>query len=257
MFFAASKILYFLIRPMNWVLALLVVAWRSKTMKWKNRCTLAALAILVLGSNRALLNTVARWWEPKPFSAQGITSPYDVGILLGGFSNSYGWPVDGRFHVNVSANRLTQTLELYFQGKIKKILITGGWSRVLGTPKGNEARETYTFLVKSGIPEGDIIVESQARNTWENAWYSKQLLRQRPDLKRMVLITSAWHMPRSRACFRKAGLNPDIYCVDYLQNQSRLWWEDLIKFEPDTFQKWEWLIKEWVGIIAYKVKGYN
>ncbi len=64
-------------------------------------------------------------------------------------------------------------------------------------------------------------------------------------------------MPRSRACFRKAGLNPDIYCVDYLQNQSQLWWEDLLKFEPDTFQKWEWLIKEWVGIVAYRIKGYN
>lgn len=257
MFFAASKILAFLIQPLHWLLALLLVIIFAKKPHIKKRAGMVALLLLVLGSNRALLNLVAGYWELSSPPLDRITVPYDVGILLGGFANAYGWPNDGRLHLNASANRFTQALELYQQGKIKKILITGGWGRLTGPQTIQEARAAKAFLIQFGIPATDIILEQASRNTWENAEFTHALLQKTPEEERCLLITSAWHMRRSLACFQKAGLQVDYYAVDHIRNQPQWWWQDVLSFKIDVLMRWEWLIKEWIGVLAYTLKGYN
>jgi hypothetical protein len=61
-------------------------------------------------------------------------------------------------------------------------------------------------------------------------------------------------MRRARACFRKAGLDIDVYCTDYRRTRSGGW--NWIKFSPNVIGDWEDLIKEWVGMLAYAIKGY-
>lgn len=256
MFFALSKILYFLIRPVNWLLLLLLIAWRTKSAVWKKRMILASLILLIAGTNRALLDLVAGWWELPPTPMENLNAPYDIGILLGGYSNPFGFPDDGRHHFNASANRFTQALELYHQKKINKILITGGWGKLMSQELSNEAQSTRDHLISMGIPATDILIETRSRNTRENATFTKILLDDLPGAERCLLITSAWHMRRSLACFRKAGLPLDPYCVDYMRSQNRPWWETVFKLDPEVLQKWESLIKEWVGMVAYRAAGY-
>jgi len=256
MFFALSKILFALIRPWVWVLLLLIIAWRSKREKVRKTALGIVFLFLLMGSNRALLNSVAALWEPMGRSVESIGESYDVGILLGGYSNGYGYPDDGRLHLNSSANRFTQALELYQQGKIKKILLSGGWGRLIGSERVSEARAGKAYLVRFGIPASDILLETESRNTRENALFSKQLLAQMPGRERCLLITSAWHMRRASACFDKIGLPMDTYCVDYMRNTSQSWWQDVLSFNPDLLQRWESLFKEWLGIVAYRLKGY-
>ena len=99
-------------------------------------------------------------------------------------------------------------------------------------------------------------METESRNTRENALFSKRLLAQMPGRERCLLITSAWHMRRASACFDKIGLPMDTYCVDYMRNTSQSWWQDVLSFNPDLLQRWESLFKEWLGIVAYWLKGY-
>lgn len=48
-------------------------------------------------------------------------------------------------------------------------------------------------------------LEGRSRTTWENAVYSAEVLKAK-GIARIVLVTSAWHMARSRWCFEEVGL---------------------------------------------------
>lgn len=190
-------------------------------------------------------------------SKKVLEQTYEIGILLGGYSNPYIVSGDDRYNISERGNRLVNTLELYHKGKIKKILLTGG-SGSLYNPGYVESDEAFVFLKNMGIPDSCILIEGRSRNTWENALFSKQLLDQQYSTPpKCLLITSAWHIPRAAACFKKAGLPAVSYPVDYLTEENR--WAPDYWLLPDKlgFYRWEMLIKEWMGCIAYKLKGYN
>lgn len=250
MFFFLSKALLFLIRPMFWVMVLAIATFISKRSARRRRYALILLLFLIFFSNKGLFEAVSSLWELPP---NKITQSYDIGILLGGYSKTDGYPQDGRHHFNASVNRLTQTLELYQQGKIRNILLTGGSANII--TKGQlEAQVVVDFIEDMGIPRTAVIVESQARNTWENALNSTQIIQAKYPKASCVLITSAAHMRRARACFRKAGLDIEYYCTDYHRSSLRGWaW---LKFKPGVIGDWEGLFKEWVGMLVYAIKGY-
>lgn len=250
MFFVLSKLLIFLIKPLFWVFLLLLGALLGRRVKFRRRAAWLTLWFLLFFSNKGIFNVVAQLWELPPTRVQ---VPYDIGILLGGFSNEHGYPRDGRYHFGPTANRFTQTYELFAKGKIKQILVTSGSARVFGE-KISEAKAVTHWFQTVNVPKEAILIETQSRNTHENARFSTQLLRRHHPEARCVLITSAWHMRRARACFAKMGYPTAIYCTDYLQETYRpeLW----IKFQPEVLSKWEALIKEWVGMVAYWIKGY-
>ena len=250
MFFFLSKALLFLIRPMFWVMILAIAAFISRRSARRRRYAFILVLFLIFFSNKGLFEAVCSLWEMPP---QKITQSYDIGILLGGYSNSSGYPKDGRHHFNASVNRLTQTLELYQEGKIRNILLTGGSANII--TKGQlESEEVVDFIEDMGVPRTAVIVEPKARNTWENALFSAKIIKKKYPNASCVLITSAAHMRRAQACFRKAGLNIDTYCTDFRRTDLNGWaW---LQFEPQVLGDWEGLIKEWVGMLVYAIKGY-
>ncbi|MCB9292268.1 MAG: YdcF family protein [Lewinellaceae bacterium] len=255
MFFFLSKLLQFLIKPITWVLLLLVYAWLGKRPLRKRRALTAAIALLFLFSNQMVFNLAVRAWEPDLLTAGEITEPYDIGILLGGFSNPNIEPGADRFNVNDRANRFVNALELYRTGKVRRLLVTGGNGRLLqdGPLEASEARQ---FLLRLGIPDSDILIEPESRNTFENALFTRQLLDERYPNARCLLLTSAWHMRRAQACFEKAGLAVVPFPVDYLSERWQFTPEKLLAPNARTLSLWELLIKEWVGYVAYGVRGY-
>jgi uncharacterized SAM-binding protein YcdF (DUF218 family) len=253
MFFVLSKVLYFLIIPLNWVVGLLLYAVFGKNTKWKKRTRNAALVLTLFISNHFLVNLAIKAWETeiKPVSS---LQTYDIAIILGGYSNFEIYPRD-RYNFSGRANRLTQAVELYKKGIIKKMLLTGGSGDIL-MQKRSEALEVESFLLLMGVPQEDIILEPESRNTYENAIFTKAIInRDYPDAS-CLLITSAFHMRRSKACFDQAGLDYTAYSTDVIGERVRFTPHSLILPNRDGFWRWEMLIKEWLGYMAYWVRGY-
>lgn len=255
MFFILSKVLFFLIQPINWVVGLMVFALVSKNEKWKKRALLWSVILTLFFSNQFVFNEVVRIWETETIKMNEIEEPYDIGILLGGYSSSLVIPNDDRQNFNARGNRFMNAFELYKSGKVKKLLLTGGSGRILDE-EWSEALSMDKFFKKIGVPEKDYIIEPNSRNTYENAVFTAEIIKKKYPNARCLLITSAWHMPRSKGCFKKQNLKFTPFSVDHLSEKRRFHPEALIIPSRLGFYRWEVLIKEWVGCLFYWIKGY-
>lgn len=253
MFFYISKILAFLITPLFWIMALLLWAIVTKSQTRRKWLLVIGFIVMYILSNEFLFNEVIRKWEGPVFKNSKLEASFDVGIVLGGFSD-YD-TIARRMQLNPSGDRIWQTLYLYKTGAIKKILITGGSGSILHK-KITEADKVYESLVQMGVPEDDIIVEKNSRNTRENAVETAKILNARmPDAK-CLLITSAFHMKRSMGCFTKVHLDVTPYGADYIA-ERRTWDPDkLFLPSPESLKGWNTLIREIIGYYAYKIAGY-
>lgn len=253
MFFILSKIVGYLVRPLVVILLLFISSLLIRSKIWKRRLFIAALASLLFCSNEFISNEVMRLWElpPTPFSE--ITKTYQVGILLTGVTKSNFSPTD-RVYFQRSSDRVTHTLQLYTLGHIKKILISGGSGTILERTK--EADELALVLKMMGVPKEDLIIENQSDNTYQSAVAVKKMIEGNFAPEECLLITSGYHMRRSRACFKKAGLDIDTFSVDFLSNKRTFTPDVLLVPKIESVFVWQVLTKEWVGMLAYKVAGY-
>src|ERR1051326_3616429 len=202
MFFFISKILSFLISPFTWIFALLAFGLLTKNIKRKKRSLITSLVLFYFFSNGFLLEEVSRLWE-IPGTPYKELKTYDAGIVLGGMLE-YDMKLD-RIQFERGADRLFQAVELYKTGVIKKILFSGG-SGSIEFPYMKEGMFVRRFLLTLGIPDKDIWIEGESRNTRENALFSKELIDKKNfSSGKFLLITSGYHMRRSLACFRKVG----------------------------------------------------
>ena len=127
---------------------------------------------------------------------------YEVGVILGGFSG-----YDAKIKMldfNAHSDRIIFAEQLYHQGKIKKILISGG-NGLLNNEGYREAKSMKEHLIKNNIPESAILIENSSRNTKENAHNSAAILNNKFPNGDFLLITSANHMRRATFCFDKFG----------------------------------------------------
>ncbi|MCB1842042.1 MAG: YdcF family protein, partial [Halioglobus sp.] len=132
--------------------------------------------------------------------ALSVLEKADAIVLLGG--GTRGYTHMGRLaDLNQHADRLVHAAELYKADKAPVILLSGG------APRGDkhEAGQMRDVLRVMGVPAKAMLLETQSRNTAENAQFSGQLLRDR-DLQRVLLVTSAFHMRRAERLFRAEGL---------------------------------------------------
>ncbi len=256
MFFIFSKVLFFIIQPVNWMVLPLIYAFFGKNKKWKKRCFTVSLTACLFFTNHFIFNQCVRLWEVDTILTPEIEEPYDIGILLGGYSNFFIQPDSDRHNFNERGARFYQTYELYKKGKFKKFLLTGGSGFMFGTSK-SEAVLARELLLRLGVPDEDIIVEPDSKNTYENAVFTKEILEEKYPNARCLLITAAWHMRRSQACFDKADVKYTPFSVDHIGEQPRLVPASLIIPNSETIWRWEVLIKEMVGSVAYKLRGYT
>jgi uncharacterized SAM-binding protein YcdF (DUF218 family) len=254
MFFLFSKLLSFLISPLLWVVALLLYSFKTKNEKRGKRSGMSAVVILLVCSNSFIVDECFRWWEPVTPDYDLMSSRYDGAIVLGGIGEvdlrlqklNFGW----------SGDRLFQTLALYHQGRIKKIIFTGG-SGSIEFPDKKEGVYVQKYLRALHIPDSAMVIESQSKNTYENAVFTKKMLDSLQLSGHYLLVTSAYHMPRSLAVFKKAGFtNITPYITNKVSGVRRFTPDHLLVPNPNALFSLQFLIHEWMGYLIYKVKGY-
>jgi uncharacterized SAM-binding protein YcdF (DUF218 family) len=194
------------------------------------------------------------WWEIPPTPLDMLPSDYDVAIILTGVTSTIKPPHD-RVYFNKGADRVMHTVKLYKQNKVKNILVTGGSGSILNDDI-KEADEIKRVLLLCDIPEKDIIIENQSRNTRENAAFSAVVLKDKFPNKKYLLVTSAFHLRRAQACFRKEGLEPDIFSTDFYTYPRRFTPDSLIIPTENALTKWSILVRELIGMLFYKIAGY-
>ena len=253
MFFYLSKILFFLTTPIVWIFGLFLWGMLTKKPLRKKRLLWASLICFYFFSNAFITDEFVRAYEERNTPFTEITEKFDVAIVLGGFSN-YDADLDMvQFHS--ASDRLTEGIRFYKSGKAKKIMIVSGSGQIM-RPDEKEALYIKEFLLNIGIPENDLIIESESKNTHENAVFAKEILDKQYENGSYVLITSAFHMPRAKRCFDKVGIKATPYSVDQQAGPRKYLLDHLFIPDVDSLRRWQMLIKEWVGFITYWVMGY-
>lgn len=254
MFFILSKILLFLISPFFWMIFFVGIAFFHPNIKYKKRAKIAALFFFVFFTNTFIFNEFSRKWEIHGTPIEEVGN-YEVGIVLSGMAE-YNNDLK-TLSLRKSGDRIWQAISLYKKNKIKKILITGksGYITERGLDEANQFKEV---LVSWGIPANDILVETNSKNTHENALETKKVLTvSYPHIDTCLLITSSLHMRRSMGCFSKEGVNCVPYSTNLNTSEKRFfYWDQLLVPNVDNFYQWNDLTKEWIGYVSYKIAGY-
>jgi uncharacterized SAM-binding protein YcdF (DUF218 family) len=211
------------------------------------------MLLLFIFSNQYLSNRVMLWWEQPPIPMNEI-GVYDVGIVFSGITKGSKTP-DDRVYFDGGADRITHTLQLYKEGKLKHIIVSGGLGFQQRT-MSVAAERLRSFLVMAGVPDSVITVEPDAVNTYENAVKSAEILKNNFPSGKYLLITSSFHMKRSAMCLTKQGVDFDQFPAGFMTDRPTMNFDDLFVPRGGAISKWESLIKEWVGIVTYKVMGY-
>lgn len=255
MFFVLSKLLGYFIKPFNLILIFLVVSIVIRNNRWKRRLRLLSLIMFLLFSNGVIFNECLLLWEKPAISISEMSDDYDVAVVLGGTTDVDREP-DDRLFFHKGADRVTHAINLYHAGIVKKILFTGGNARLFEDPNRDNS-PIFDFYAMCGVDPADIIIESASRNTRENALYVKDLLADNGGTDKVVLITSAFHMRRAEGCFEKVGIDVTGFSTDFYSAlpKDRIGFDGFIP-SPGVLSNWNFLIKEWIGFIAYWIMGY-
>jgi uncharacterized SAM-binding protein YcdF (DUF218 family) len=199
-----------------------------------------------------LIGSLESWYQPPKLTP---SDRFDAIVVLGGGVNEKGSLRPAVEPNSYSRNRTTCGVDLYQQGYAPTLVLTGGDARVFGT--GSQiAVEMKRWALRLGVPESAVKIDTEARNTYENATGSKRLL----GPVSILLVSSASHLPRAVPVFIKQGFRVTPAPCDYFsQNLPRESWGDidLFDFLPNdiSLQQTTEAVTEMAGIVVYWLAG--
>lgn len=253
MFFVASKLLTPFIYPFTYVVLLLLLALifyrRARVCK---SCLLFALLLLFIFGTPLLPNALTHSLESRYPRTASLAQADTVVVLSGMVSLRKSSP--GQIEFGEGVDRILAGIHLLKEGSAKRLILSGGSGDLYDQSK-SEARLLEGFALELGVPQEKLFVEPASRNTYENALYTKALMEEL-GIDDIILVTSASHLPRAMGCFRKLGIEPIPYGVDYHARMPyRPGLHDIIPNEGN-FRQTSYALHEYIGILMYKVSGY-
>ena len=255
MFFLLSKTVGNMVAPANFLVGLgllgaILLLTRFATLG--RRLMVTALVLLAICGFSPLANFVLYPLEqrfPKWDSSRGDP---DGSIVLGGSLDADLSAAHGATVISGAADRIVSAATLAHRYPNARLVYTGGSPNVLH----NDAKEAdyATALFQGlGIAKSRLTMERLSRNTRENAEFTKDLVKPKPG-ERWLLVTSAYHMPRSMGLFRTAGFPVEAYPVDWKVGTK----EDLLKYYVNAnagLGRIDLGAREWLGLIANRLTG--
>ena len=256
MFFYVAKVFWFCAQPSGLLLVMLIAAallLRSGRDRAGRRLITLSAGLLLLGGLLPISNWLLLPLEQRFGRTDLAGREVDGIIVLGGAEDARIWMERGAHALNEAGERFTEAMALARRYPKARVVFTGGGIEIIGSPKigADAARAIFRDL---GLAEGDrLLLETKARDTWENAINVKALVQPKPG-ERWLLVTSAWHMPRSVGVFRHIGFAIEPWPVDY---RTAGLWDVLRPFEApaDGLKRLDTATHEWIGLVVYRLTG--
>ena len=251
MFFTISKIIGFFAQPLNFSILLLLLAVVPVMFGWRRMAAcLVVVSLLVLGlsawsslGTNLLSSLEERFARPDPAPAK-----VDGVVVLGGGLEGTINLVRGGYELNSSGDRFVEAAALAHRYPEAKILVSGGSGALMLTGEA-DADTALRLLTALGVDPARLILENRSRNTEENAQFSKEIAKPQPG-EVWLLVTSAFHMPRSVGLFRNVDFPVVPWPVDYRTAGGEgvgLFVDNAL----DSLQKTSLGIREWIGLVTY------
>ncbi|MEA5576372.1 YdcF family protein [Anabaena sp. UHCC 0451] len=262
MFLYLSKLLPLFFYPLGLASVSLIVALVTlwKRPKIAAICISLSLTLLLVCSNAWVAKNLVRSLEWQNIPATEIPQAEAI-VVLGGATKSAIWPrptVD----LSESGDRVIYAAQLYRQKKAPIIILSGGridW-RGSGSP---ESADMATILTSIGIPSEVMIQEPDSLNTYQNAVNVKKILENR-GIKKVLLVTSAMHTPRSLKIFQRQGIDVIPAPTDFLVSRGEL--QELVSTpkaailnllpDTDNLNQFTSALKEYIGYFVYGLRGW-
>ncbi|WP_029586214.1 YdcF family protein [Bradyrhizobium sp. URHD0069] len=256
MFFVLSKTLGIMLLPTNFligigVLGAILLATRFASLGRK--LLIASVALLAICGFSPLGNLLLSPLESRFPSWDAARGAPDGIVILGG---SIDPDLSAVHHVTVfhgSVDRIIAGAALAHRYPKARIVFSGGSANLVADDAAKEADYAITVFEALGVSKARLIMERLSRNTQENAEFSKAIAAPKSG-ERWLLVTSAYHMPRSVGLFRKAGFAVEPYPVDWRTGRGA----DLLTFANlavDGLERTDAAVREWMGLAAYRASG--
>ena len=255
MTYYASKIFWLAAQPLSLAFLLLVFGLLAGIVRWKRLRTAASVVAALLLAMTLFTSTgtvlLQRLEDRIPRAELPAGGPGCV-IMLGGGVEAEVIAARGGFEMNQAGDRFIETLRLAREFPAARILISGGDGSLSGNYEGDAVVATR-FFEAFGVPADRLIRETESRTTFENVENTKDLLAAN-GLDRCLLVTSAFHMPRSVGLFRKLGLDILPWPTDYRTTGRASLALDFT--QPSTnSQLTTTALREWTGLLVYYFAG--
>jgi uncharacterized SAM-binding protein YcdF (DUF218 family) len=255
LFFVLSKTLGLMLLPTNFLIGVgligaILLATRSASLGRK--LMIASVALLAICGFSPLgycvlypLESRFPPWDASRGAPDGI-------VVLGGSIDADLSAERGVAVYRGAVDRVIATAALALRYPKARIIYSGGSANLI-SDDAKEADYATAVLESLGLPKERLTMERRSRNTRENAEFSRAIAAPK-DGERWLLVTSAYHMPRSIGLFRKAGFAVEPYPVDWHTGGRA----DLLTFSPlalDGLARTDTGIREWMGLVAYRISG--
>lgn len=264
MFVFLSKFLPNFVYPLglSFLLVLLALILRRRQ-RLQTAVLVIVTAIILVSGNRWVAFSLARSLEWRYLPPDPIPSAEAIVVLGGGTeSEQYPRPL---VETNSAGDRVLYAGKLYKEGKAPVVLLSGGNITWLGGRTTTPAEDMARILDLMEIPRSAVWLQTKSRNTYEDALYSSQMLKEN-GIEKVLLVTSAQHMPRSAALFKHQGIEVIPMPVDYTVTQSD--WDALFSFEPQntlvnlipnvsSMSLTSSVMKEYIGMVVYRLRGWQ
>ena len=240
------KLLPLIVSPLGLLIALMLLSIVLRRI-WPIHLVLVLLLVFALPITARLI-----WHNLEssyPYEPVDEVEQYDAVVVLGGilrvFKSQHGYIADW----NDSADRLLAGVSLIKAGKADKLIFTRGqWPWSDNPPEGELLRNK---AIEMGLSDSQILLTGIAANTADEAVQVKKLIEQE-GLKRIVLVTSSFHMPRSKRLFDNAGIDSKAFPVDFRADRDTINWLDFIP-NADAFADTSYGIREFIGRFYYRL----
>jgi len=239
------KILPLIFSPLMLVIGLIVLGIIFNLRKF----SLVGIIILILSSLPIISNKFIAYLEKdyQPIEIAKIEN-VDAIVVLSGMIRVIGDEENLKYEFNDSVDRFFAGLDLFNNNKSPILILTRGkmpWS--IGIAEGEYLKE---LAIKYGVSEENIILTDEVQNTDQEAKAIKEILTE--DAK-IILVTSAFHMPRAEKVFKAANINLITYPVDFQNSKSKTTMMDFIP-SAGSLSQTSHFVREMIGRLYYNLK---
>jgi uncharacterized SAM-binding protein YcdF (DUF218 family) len=240
------KILPLIASPLFLIFFLIILGTIIKSKK----ITLFGVVILIFCSLPIISNKLIHYLE-KDYTLQDASAinNADAIVVLSGMLKTIKVDDKLKYEFSEGVDRILSGIDLFKNNKASLLILTKGqvpWS--LGIPEGEYLKE---FAIKFGVPKKSILLTDNVQNTDQEAKSVKKLLNSN-DAK-VILITSAFHMPRAKKVFEASNIKVIPFAVDFINSHQKLTFMSFIP-SAGALSSTSFFVREMIGRLYYNLK---